>query len=474
MTYTLFPDQQELVDKARQSMLKGNKHLLIQSPAGSGKSIIIADIVKSATDKGGHVMFIVHRQELVDQIMDNFKTNEVDPDKLTVMTVGKIANRLGQLPTPDMIVTDETHHSRANTYKKIYQHFPNAHRIGFTATPWRMSGKGFADIYDDLVAGKQVQWLIDNNRLSDYKYYSINIVEGQKLKHRKNSDYTKKSIDYAFGKTIFGDVVKHYQSIALGNKTILYAHSIEASEHFSQAFNDEGITAAHCDAKTPPAERDQIMKGFKDGQIQVLCNVDLISEGFNVPDCSCVIMVRPTKSLVLYIQQSMRCMRYQPEKKAIIIDHVGNYLEHGLPRDDREWSLEDRKKKEDKDQNAISVKECPSCYAVIASNTQVCPLCKHEFEVEERDNEKEITDDELELIDDGFKTDYTKINIAVKYGNKNTNELETLEDYYLFAKSRNYKESWIKFQDPELKNMSWPRFYANLAPIKKKYHTIFN
>lgn len=473
--YKLFPDQQELVDKARESMAKGNKHLLIQSPAGSGKSIIIADMVKSSTDKGNHVLFIVHRQELVKQIEENFKFNDVNPNYLTVMTVGRVANRLDQLPTPDLIVTDETHHARAKTYKKIYDYFSNAYRIGFTATPWRMSGKGFKDIYDDLVEGKQVQWLIDHDRLSDYKMYSIDLSDSDKLKQNHNADFTKKSMDEALGKSIFGDVVKHYKKLALGRKTILYAHSIEASQQFANSFNSKGISAVHCDGKTPKTERERIMTDFKEGKVQVLCNVDLISEGFNVPDCSCVIMARPTTSLVLYIQQSMRCMRYQEGKEAIIIDHVGNHIRHGTPRMNREWTLKDREKKKSNKGGKLSTKECPNCFAVVSATNQTCPLCEFKFEVEKR--ELENTDDELTLVDDGIVVNYqiinTKKEIYDKYAQADPSEFENLEDFYLFAKSKNMKEGWIKYQRPRLRNMSWQQFNIALKPIKEKYKKIY-
>src|SRR5699024_249331 len=127
---------------------------------------------------------------------------------------------------------------------------------------------------------------------------------------------------------------------------IVYAHSIEFSKKVAQEFNEAGISAEHADSKTPAKEREKIMSDFKTGKIKVLCNVDLISEGFDVPDCTVVIMLRPTESLVLDIQQSMRCMRYKPNKKATIIDHVANYTRFGLPDTPRTWSLEGRPKKE--------------------------------------------------------------------------------------------------------------------------------
>ncbi len=154
--YKPFPYQQELIDKARQSFADGHHSVLIQSPAGSGKSIIIAEIARLAIEKGGHVMFTVHRKELIEQIKDTFTKDDIDLTHTTIMTVRKIANRLDKLPKPSLIITDESHHSLAKTYRKIYDFYQDVPRLGFTATPWRLSGKGLHDVYDDMIEGPSV------------------------------------------------------------------------------------------------------------------------------------------------------------------------------------------------------------------------------------------------------------------------------------------------------------------------------
>ena len=475
MTFNLYPYQQSMVSKARQHIADGARGVLIQSPPGSGKSIIIAEIAKLATDKENHVMFLVHRKELADQITETFKQHDVDKNYTTIMTVGKVVNRLGSLPKPSIIITDETHHSRASTYRKIYDYYNDAILLGFTATPWRMSGKGFLDIYDVMVDGKSVDWLIGNKFLAPYEYYAPTLADVEKLKKSSTGDYTKKSVDESI-KAIFGEVVGHYKKLANGEKTIVYAHSIEASERVAQDFRNAGINAVHADSLTPAKERAEIINGFKEGTIQVLCNVDLISEGFNVPDCSCVIMIRPTASLVLYLQQAMRSMRYQPNKKAIIIDHVGNYMRHGLPNTYRQWTLEDvekSSKKKYRPDDLISLTSCPHCFGVIQSGSNPCPLCNFEIVVEAKD--LEVVDADLNKIDQvSFQTDYRKIRIQKEYAQKEVSELNTIEDFYLYAKSRGYKDSWIKFQHYSLSKLSFPEFYMKLKPLKKKYAEIFN
>ncbi|AKP66878.1 MAG: DEAD/DEAH box helicase [Companilactobacillus sp.] len=431
--YQLHKYQQELVNKARQQLSNGKKSVLIISPAGSGKSVVIAEIARLTQLKGGQVMFTVHRKELVEQIIQSFKANGVNTDNCTIMTVGKIVNRLDKLPKPSLIITDETHHSLAKTYKKIYEYYSDVPRLGFTASPWRLSGKGLGDIYESMVEGPTVEWLIDNHYLAPYNYYSVKLINDNELKKSSTGDYTNKSIDDAVGKTIFGDVVKTYQEKINGQKTIVYAHSIEYSKLVVQQFNNAGIKAAHADSKTPAKEREHIMEDFRTGKIQVLSNVDLISEGFDVPDCTAVIMLRPTESLVLDIQQSMRCMRYKPNKTATIIDHVANYSRFGLPDSKRYWTLKDRNKTRKKSNtDSIAIKQCPKCFFVMKGSPSICPNCGESIKPDpvEMDVKKDVN---LQVITNYIVT-------------KKVSELHSYKELQEYAKAKNYKNGWVYYQ----------------------------
>lgn len=430
---------------------------------------MIAEVVKNAVNKGSHILFIVHRKELSYQIENTLKKHGVDLSHVDILSEKRAKNIMHKLTPPKIIVTDETHHSRAKTYKDIYDYFPNALRVGFTATPWRANGKGFTDIYDEMVKGPTVEWLIKNNKLADYEYKSVVLADESKLKKSRTGDYTKKSMDNAIPKAIYGNIVENYKKFANGQKTILYAHSVETSKDIAEQFRNAGINAEHADAKTSANERDRIMSDFKNGTIKVLCNVDLISEGFDVPDCTCVILSRPTDSLVLFMQQAMRSMRYQPNKKALIIDHVGNYARHGLPDTPHDWNkyFKGYKKKRSKKENdAPKLTECVECFTVYASELDECPNCGHKNEIEEK---KGLEHKQAELTDiKPFKVDYT----IKRYSKdlKDKKDLETLEDYYLYTKANNYKESWIKFNHPYYKQAPFPVLYADLKPIKQKYN----
>lgn len=440
----LYDYQRRIVNETRQSLAHGNKGVVIISPPGSGKSVIISEIARLTVKKGGIVLFTVHRQELINQIRNSFEQAGVDMTHVILLTVMKVAHRLAILPKPSLIIVDETHHSLAKTYRKIYDYYADVPRLGFTGTLWRMNGQGFQDIYSDIVEGPSTEWLIEHHRLAPYRYFSVKLINDDKLKKSSTGDYTAKSMDDAVGKTIFGDVVRTYQEKTPGQKAILYAHDVEHSKQIAQSFNDAGIPAAHADAKTPTAERLKIMDDFKSGKIKILCGIDLYGEGVNVPDCSVSILLRPTESLALYLQQSMRSMRYQPGKVATIIDHVANYSRFGLPDDEHDWSLSDRKKKSRKS-DAPSVRTCSFCYAVIPAQSNICPVCGKSRVVErEQTDIKEDNSVELEQIHGrlDMKTDYNEI----RYARMDPNEAQNYEDLQGIARARHYKNGWVWYQ----------------------------
>ena len=462
--------QLELIDGVYNSLSNAHKRIMVTSPAGSGKSVTMSEIARRATDKGNRVLFLVHRKELVSQIKGTFIANNVNMELCHVGMVQTISRRIerGTVDTPSVILIDEAHHALSKTYTKIMDTFPDAVALGFTATPYRLSGKGFGDIFDDLILGKSVKWLIDNKRLAPYKYYSVNLVDEEKLKLTSTGDYSNQSIDNAMDNAIYGDVVESYEKFAASKKAIAYTHNVAASKELAQAFSDAGYSAMQVDGMTDKLTRHQAMEDFRSGKVQILVNAELYGEGVDVPDCQCVMLVRPTDSLTLYIQQSMRAMRYMPDKTAVIIDHVGNYTRHGLPDTDHDWQEYFNgltKKKKSKKNDDLQVKDCPNCFGVIEGSPTHCTLCGYEFEVLQV-KELEVVDTELTEITENLKTDYTML----KYKGKDISELKTLEDYYLFAIANGRKINWIKFAYEPLINASWPAFHSQLKPIKKKYN----
>jgi superfamily II DNA or RNA helicase len=404
--YSLRPYQNKLLEESREFLSQGAKGVFVQSPPGSGKSVVIAEIIRLATTKNGIVLFLAHRRELLDNIRDTLKENEVDLSKVIILSPIMAKNRMKSMTNISLIVTDESHHSKAKTYKEIYDYFSNVPRLGFSATPCRMDGQGFTDIYDEMVEGPSIQWLIDNQCLAPYRWYSIPLIDRSQVNFKSASKEAETSAAlYENDATIQGDIVKNYRKYADGRQAIVYAPTIAVSKLIVGWFNDAGIDAIHVDAKTPVRDRDKIMSDFKTGKITILSNVDLISEGFNVPDVGVVILCRPTQSLVLHLQQSMRGMRYKPNKEAIILDHVGNGANLGLPTDEFEWSIKSNKKRNTKSDGGPPTMTCTTCAQqfLLKSLLKIddkphCPFCLSEILIEER--KSDVTFDEtVEMIE---------------------------------------------------------------------------
>lgn len=438
MTIQLYDYQEKLVSKTRKAYIDGYKAPCIVAPCGAGKSIMIAEVAKMTTEKGNRVLFLVHRKELLDQIQETFKTVGVNFDLVTFGMVMTIVNKLDQLPKPSLIITDENHHGLAASYKKIYNYYSDVLRLGFTATPIRLNGSGLGDVNDLLIEEVSVSWLIEHKRLAPYEYYAPKLIDTNELKKAATGDFTKKSMDKAVGNTIYGDVIKHYESLAKNEQAIAYCHSIEASKHTAEIFNQAGYKAAHIDAKTPKIERESIIQQFRDREIKILCNVDLIGEGFDVPDCTTVIMLRPTKSLSLFVQQAMRGMRYRPNKTSIIIDHVGNVNQFGLPDTERKWTLAAKKKT-----NAgsdITVVQCKKCFGAYEQNIErLCPYCGFKQPVETK--ESTLKKDEAKDLEKVNKSDFK---IVMDF--RNPEDCRSLKELQELAKNRGYKPGWAWYQ----------------------------
>ncbi|EAE9428537.1 helicase [Listeria monocytogenes] len=402
---------------------------------GAGKSVILSEIIRMTTHNKNNVLFLVHRKELIDQIRNTLTMNDVDMNFVNLGMVQTVVRRLEKTSEPALIIIDESHHVLANSYKKIINHFSNAKVVGFTATPVRINGGGLGDINDMLIEKVNVKWLIENQFLSPYKYFAPEVIQTSNLDIKRTGEYDITQLDDQFNqRKVWGDVIKHYQKLADGQQAILYASSLYQSQKMAASFEQVGITAAHIDGKTPKAERDHIIQQFRNGEIKVLCNLDLIGEGFDVPDCSTVIMLRPTQSLSLYIQQSMRGMRYRTGKTAIIIDHVGNVNRFGLPDMERKWSLE-AKKGSNSNKAEAPVKICPDCFMTVLSSSKQCSHCGHEFKVEVKPIQVDEAAELQEVTEAVFKVNYSS-----------PSECTNMKELYEYAKEHNYKRGWAFHQ----------------------------
>lgn len=400
--FTLFPDQEELYARARQAIGRGVRRLLVQLPTGGGKTVIAGKMIETSTGRGYRCWFNVHRRELVKQsvrtltesaglevgiVGAGFPGNRHVPAQ--VCSIPTLAKRRHLMPDPTLILWDEAHHVAAKSWADIFDAYPKAIHIGLSATPERLDGTGLGSWFEEMVCGPTVRELIDAGRLCDYKLYAPSVVNLAGV-HTVGGDFNKKELAAAMGKsTVTGDALSHYRKHCRGARAILFAWSIEASIEIVRQFNEAGIPAEHVDGSTDEVVRDNAIANFKAGRTLLLSNVNLFSEGFDVPAVEAVFDLAPTQSLSMYLQRCGRALRVLPGKTtALLFDHAGNSARHGLPDADRAWTLEGRRKGASKGGDGPPVKQCPLCFATVAAAASVCRHCSYKFEVQARPMEQ--------------------------------------------------------------------------------------
>jgi len=389
----LRPYQEEIIAEARRRMRAGERSILIQSPTGSGKTALTVRMLAGAAARGMASWFVVHRRELIDQSLRAFALEGVEVDVVAathdsvpwtgagikVCSVQTLIHRHRRLPPPKLIVYDEAHHCAAGTWQKISAAYPKAYRIGLTATPERLDGKGLSDWFESMIEGPRVADLIAEGYLSPYRLFvppqgRID-VEGL---HTRMGDYALDELATAADRpSITGCAVEHYQRLVPGRRAIVFAVSIKHSMHIVEQFRGAGIRAEHIDGKMANHQRGKAILDFADGETQVLSNCDLVGEGFDVPALEAAILLRPTQSTTLYLQQVGRALRPATGKQcAVILDHAGNCFRHGLPDAVRPWTLQGRDRKQRKaDADAVVVTTCPHCFAAMPPGLLKCPHC---------------------------------------------------------------------------------------------------
>lgn len=438
MSLKLRDYQEELVNGIKQSMIAGNHSIIVQSPPRSGKTVVMAHIAKGATDKGNKVLFFSHRKEINEQVYKTFESNNVNMDLVIIGGVQSLVRKLDKLDEPTIILIDEAHHSKATSYKKIIDHFPNAYKLLFTGTPVRLDGSGFDDIAEDIILGKSVKWLQEHGRIAPFKYYAPLMIDISCLKKRAG-EFTKGSVDETMKTVIYGDVIKHYEKLAKGKQAIVYTHSVEASENVSKAFNEAGYNSIAVSGKTPREARETAMQAFRNGNLKIMVNCELFTEGIDLPNVDVCIMLRPTQSLSLYLQFAMRALNPREGKTAIIIDHVGNIERFGLPNQDREWSLEGVvKKKQTAKIGEPTVRVCEKCFATFWSSERTCPGCgftnpptAKELEIMREAELAEINEQKQQKIKKRVET-YITADMC-----RNMDELKEYRDQH------GYKSGWV-------------------------------
>lgn len=409
----LRPYQEELINKTRES-LRRHGRVLMQAPTGAGKTAITVFMMGRAAEQGKRSMFLVHQNELLAQTSRSLWQQKLEHGMIAsgkrisklpaqVASVQTLVNRLDKYPEPDLIIIDECHRSAAKTYQKVLDAYPSALVIGLTATPQRTDGKGLDSTYNDLVVGPSVRQLIDAGYLCDYEIFAPpNTIDLSEVK-TKMGDYDRKQLAEQVDKpTITGDAVATYKKHAMGKRAAVMCINIKHAEHVMESYRAAGVPAEMLEGKMTNKEREAVLDRLRSGETLVVTAVNLLIEGLDVPSIEVVQWLRPTKSLIIYMQGNGRGFRPAENKeRLIILDQVGNWQMHGLPDDERAWSLEGKKKgrkPKDEDEPDVHVQQCKACFHIFRSGVSNCPKCGEKVELRKK-AEIEVVEGELQKID---------------------------------------------------------------------------
>ncbi|CDI02485.1 putative DEAD/DEAH box helicase-like [Candidatus Competibacter denitrificans Run_A_D11] len=451
---SLFKHQEALMSAVKQSYLSGSQAVLMILPTGGGKTAIAAKIAQLAHAKGKRILFLAHRRELILQISrmltvfgighgvilpDTFETKH----SVQVASIATLARRLypGKYQF-DLIIIDEAHHAvNGSGLGAIIEAFPKAKLLGVTATPCRLDGRGLgkdaAGYFDALVEGPSVLELIEAGYLARPVVYAPPAGQEVDLRSVKVTagDYNLGQLASVMDKALLtGDAVAHYRRHCDGAPALAFCVTVEHAEHVARQFREAGYRAAMLDGKTPDDRRDAMIRDLGRGELQVLASCNVVSEGTDIPIVAAAILLRPTASYALAMQQMGRVLRTYPGKqRATILDHAGNTRRHGLPTEPGQWSLANRPRNKSAT-NLHLTKDCVDCGALLPLAARTCPECSCVFEWARTTEEPPPTvAGELEAID------------AVAVARERRREVaraRSLEELQAIGRARGYKSGW--------------------------------
>lgn len=446
-------------------MLAGHRSILMQLATGGGKTRLAADMIAKSLDKKRTVHFAVHRDLLIRQTAETFKEHQIpfsyiasgyshNPhNRVHLVSLDTVKRRLDdRLKIPSILYMDESHLANAVGYTKVLDYYKEkgAYIIGLTATPTRTDGSGLGRHFTHMIKGPSMSWLIEQGFLSKYRLFSPSAPNLTGVKTQMG-DYNKGQIEERMDSVLIGDAVKHYTKLAADTLNITYCVSRKRSEETAQAYRDAGITAMHIDGLTPQQDRERIIRAYARREIKVLCNVDLITTGFDLAaqvgmdvNVESITMLRPTQSLSLHLQMIGRGLR-RKSQPAILLDHASNCFyqngqpHHGFPDEEHDWTLQDREKKKTTS-NVQPVRHCPMCFHDHRPSP-TCPACGFKYEIKYREIEQ--IEGELKELDKEKIKQQNKLNTEA-YDNQW--KIQTLDDLIKEGYRRGYQrgkaEAW--------------------------------
>lgn len=447
VTYELRDYQHQWIKDIWNSWEKGNRRVLGQLPTAAGKTVCFAHISHKLFDQGKQVLVIAHRIELISQAAE--KLEQIIGEPVGIIKAGVLANperriqvasvqtlsRREVLELPmniGLLILDEAHHATALSYRRLIEHYDSAQILGVTATPQRIDGQGFVDLFDDLVIGIDTAYLIQTGYLSKFRLFATNQTISTLGVAKSRGDFRAKELAIAVTSQIgVSEILENYFKYARNLRTVIFACSLEHSRALAAEFSRNYISAEHLDGKTPPQERLEILQRFRNGTTQVITNYEILTEGFDCPNIECVYCVRPTESSTLWLQMLGRVLRtYTLKPTAVIIDITDNWKKHGLPDEARKWTLLPETISEIQNKGLIQCEHCTHIFkpltdelakieaevdedgVLIQHHQTICPSCGETIDFTTRENPTKPSFSRIRLRQ-GFSLTLTEIDLSV-------------------------------------------------------------
>ena len=388
--------QADLKAKLDEKLASGSKRIMIQGPCGFGKTLTAAHIIADFVEKGQRVCFVAPRLTLIDQSVKAFEDEGfgmsigviqgshamTDYDAMVqVASLQTLTRR--KLPEINAFIVDEAHMT-SNAFLTLVERYKGIPFIGLSATPWRA---GLGRTYDSLIVAETTQGLINRGFLTPFKTFApAPPIDLSKVKVLSTGDYNQGQLAEAVNKKeIVGDIVRHWLKLGEDRQTICFCVDREHAKHVQQRFLEAGVAAGYVDCFTEDKDRQKLISDFRNGDIRVICNVGVLTTGFDAPEASCMIDAAPTRSLILHVQKTGRVLRTAPGKEnALILDHAGNTLSLGIVTDITrtdmcDGSADSRAKRKELEKQDPKPRLCPECKTVVGHHRDDCPECGHVF-----------------------------------------------------------------------------------------------
>jgi superfamily II DNA or RNA helicase len=485
----LRPYQLDVMARLEAEIAAGCRRVCLVAPTGSGKTVIAAALIRAAR-RGERALFLVHRRELTVQssrklhdvgvdhgiIQAGFPSRPQAPAQVaSIQTLHARAIRGSkiELPPADIVFVDKCHHIRARTYREILEYYPNTVVIGLTATPCRGDGRGLGNVFEMLVESASVVERIRQGHLVGTGFYAPVRPNLKGVKVRRG-DYVEGELAERMDQPkLVGDIVEHWRRLGERRRTVVFATGVAHSLHIRDEFRRSGVRAEHINGTTPIEERDAILAQLAAGEINVISNCMVLTEGWDRPEVSCLVLARPTKSLGLYLQMAGRVLRsFAGKANALILDHAGAVFEHGFPDEEIVWTLSEDRRAENRVHGANghspapALIPCPECSAIRRVG-RACPACG--WLPTRKPKPVPVADGELRRVSrDQVPIAARRLRLPDRASRdrKPTNEREIappIDERLAFhrqltwiAKKRDYKPGWVAQKYRE-KFGEWPR-----------------